>query len=110
VFGIQVGPRPWYATKNIVGGDLHGNQVRGAKIGINVDGAGTFRAPTAIFANSVSDVPEGSYFSDCAGAISTAWMNVSPTSFVDRRDEFAPTGAHLSDSCQFWSDLSPDQK
>ena len=110
VFGIQVGPRPWYSPKNIIGGDLHGNQVRGAKIGINVDGAGTFRAPIAIFANAVSDVPADSYFSDCARPISTDWMNVSPISFVDRRDEFSPTGAHVSDPCQFWSDVAPDER
>ena len=45
VFGIQVGPHPWYPSNNIVGGELHDNAVRGAKIGINVDGAGVWRAP-----------------------------------------------------------------
>ena len=110
VFGIQVGPRPWYFSKNIVGGELHGNKVRGAKVGINVNGGGTFRAPIAIFANAVSDVPAGSYFSDCARAIPTDWMNVAPTSVVDRRDELSPTGVHLSDPCQLSSALAPDAR
>ena len=109
VFGIQVGPRPWDHRQNIVGGDLHGNTIRGAKVGINVDGAGTFRAPTRIFANVVSDVPARSYFSGCSRAIPTDWMNVAPTSVVDRHHEFLPTGANLSDSCQLWSDLAPDE-
>lgn len=109
VFGIQIGPRPWYPTQNIVGGEVHGNEVRGAKVGINVDGAGVNRAPIAIFANSVSDVPAHAYFSGCATPITTDWMNVAPTSVVDRRDDLAPAGAHLSDPCQFWSGLAPDQ-
>jgi hypothetical protein len=107
VFGIQVGPRPWYPTQNIVGGELHGNEVRGAKVGINVDGAGSRRIPIAIFANTVSDVPARAYFSDCASPIPAGWMNVAPTSVVDRRDDLADTSAHLSDSCQLWSGLGP---
>jgi hypothetical protein len=110
VFGIQVGPRPWDATKNIVGGELHGNEIRGAKVGINVDGAGSFRAPIAIFANAVSNVPVDSHFSDCAQLIPTDWMNVAPTSVVDRRNDLSPAGAHLSDACQLQSDLAPDQR
>lgn len=108
VFGIQVGPGPWYPSQNIVGGELYGNEVRGAKVGINVDGAGDPRAPIAIFANRVSDVPPGAWFSACVRRIPTDWMNVSPTSVVDRRDEFEPTGAHLSDPCQFWSAVAQD--
>jgi hypothetical protein len=102
VFGIQVGPHPWYPSNNIVGGELFGNAVRGAKIGINVDGAGVWRAPTAIFANSVDPAPAGSYFLECAQPIAAEWMNVSPTSIVDRRDEATRVGSHLSDWCQLW--------
>jgi nitrous oxidase accessory protein NosD len=105
-FGIQVGPHPWYPTKNIVGGELRDNQVLGAKIGINVDGAGVWTAPTAIFANSVSPAPSGSYFSECAQPIPAEWMNVAPASIIDRRDEVNPAGSHLSESCELWSDLS----
>jgi hypothetical protein len=78
-------------------------------VGINVDGAGTFRAPVAIFGNEVLDVPAGSHFSECARAIPAEWMNIAPTSFVDRRDELSQAGAHLSDGCQLWSDLAPDE-
>ena len=103
VFGIQVGPGPWYPSRNIVGGELFDNRVVGAKIGINVDGAGVRRDPTAIFRNTVSNVPSGAVFSDCTRPIAAEWMNVSPSSFIDRRDDIAPTGAQLSDSCQLWS-------
>jgi hypothetical protein len=108
VFGIQAGPRPWDATRNIIGGDLHQNTIRGAKVGINVDGAGTVRAPIRIFANAVSNVPAASYFSACAQETPTDWMNVAPTSVVDRHDEFTPTGEHLSDRCELMSALAPD--
>lgn len=107
VFGMQVGPRPWDWAKNIVGGDLHENRIRGAKVGINVDGAGTFRAPTRIFGNLVVDTPTGARFSDCAGLIPTAWMNVAPNSVVDRHEESSDTAVHLSDLCQLSSRLAP---
>ncbi len=106
VFGIQVGPRPWYPAQNIIGGELHDNEVRGAKIGINVDGAGVRMAPTAVFANSVSGVPDRAYFSDCARSIPTHWLNVGPSSVVDRRDELTEAGATLSDPCQLHSDVA----
>lgn len=108
VFGVQVGPRPWSRGLNIVGGELYDNEVRGAKVGINVDGAGVRRVPVAIFANRVNGVPASSHFSDCAGPIPTEWMNIAPTSVVDRRDETIPAGARLSDPCQLWSPLAPD--
>jgi hypothetical protein len=103
VFGIQVGPRPWYPTQNIVGGELYDNDVRGATIGINVDGAGVPHAPTTVFANSVQPAPSGSYFTECAQPIPAEWMNVAPTSVVDRRNETERTGSHLSDPCQLRS-------
>jgi hypothetical protein len=106
VFGIQVGPGPWYPTRNIVGGELRGNDVRGAKVGINVDGAGQRLAPTAVFDNRVSGVPSGAVFVDCPKPIPTGWMNVSPISFVDRRDDSLPTAAHLSDPCQLFSGVT----
>jgi parallel beta helix pectate lyase-like protein len=108
-FGIQVGPRPWYASNNIVGGELHDNVVKGAKIGINVDGAGDRDAPTAIFSNSVEPAPLGSYFATCAQPIPAPWMNIAPTSIVDRRNEETKAGSHLSDFCQLSSDLAVDQ-
>jgi hypothetical protein len=108
-FGLQVGPRPWYPSNNIVGGELHDNIVKGAKIGINVDGAGDRDAPTAVFANSVEPAPIGSYFATCAQPIPAPWMNIAPTSIVDRRNEEMKTGSHLSDFCQLASKLAVDQ-
>jgi hypothetical protein len=105
-FGIQVGPRPWDSTTNIVGGELHDNTVNGAKIGINVDGAGDRDAPIAIFSNRVEAAPSGSYFATCAQPIPAAWMNIAPTSIVDRRQEETKAASHLSDWCQLSSDLA----
>jgi hypothetical protein len=110
VFGIQIGPGPWtnHNRLNVVGGAVHDNVVRGAKVGINVDGAGVFQAPVVIRNNLVSGVPSGAYFSDCARSISTDDMNVSPTSVVDRGDDTSPTGGYLSDWCQLTSNLEVD--
>jgi hypothetical protein len=105
-FGIQIGPRPWYPTTNIIGGEVRDNVVKGAKIGINVDGAGNRDAPTAVFDNTVESPSIGSYFAVCPQPIPAEWMNIAPTSLVDRRDEQTATGSHLSDSCQLWSKLS----
>jgi hypothetical protein len=108
-FGIQLGPHPWYPSNNIVGGELHDNVVRGAKIGINVDGAGDRDAPIAIFSNDVEPAPVGSYFATCAQPIPATWMNIAPTSIVDRRREETKAGSHLSDFCQLFSNLAVDQ-
>ena len=89
-----------------MGGDLHQNAIRGAKVGINVDGAGTFRSPTRIFGNVVSDVPLDAYFSGCPDRIPTAWMNVAPNSIVDRHAELIETAEHLSERCQLYSALA----
>ena len=106
LFGIQVGPRPWFAGVNVVGGTIFDNQVHGARVGINVDGAGTLDAPVRIFSNRVTDVPPGS-FANCRNDISTSWMNIAPTSVVDRGDDQTPTDAHLTDGCQFFSAVVP---
>lgn len=106
VFGIQVGSGPWYRARSIFGGAVHGNDVRGARVGINVDGAGVRLAPTAVYGNRVSEVPEGAYFAGCATPMPTEWMNISPISVVDRGNELTPTGARLSQPCQLWSELS----
>lgn len=107
-FGIQIGPRPWYPTNNILGGEVHDNIVMGAKIGINVDGAGDRDAPTAIFGNTVDAPQSGSYFVECPRPIPAESMNISPTSIIDRRNEDTRTGSHLSDSCQLSSKLSTE--
>ena len=107
LFGIQVGPRPWYPTRNIMGGRIWNNEIHGAKIGINVDGAGIRGAPVRIFSNRVTDLPEPSYFSSCGTAIRPVWMNVAPISVVDRGDEAIPTATRLTDGCEFFSPLLP---
>ena len=107
VFGIQAGPHPWYQSDNIAGGEVRDNVVRGAKVGINLDGAGRRLAPIAVFGNRVSDVPVGTKFSSCGRDLSSAWMNVAPSSYVDRRKEFTETAEAASDSCQFFSPLAP---
>ncbi|PYR81021.1 MAG: hypothetical protein DMF87_06875 [Acidobacteria bacterium] len=109
-FGIQVGPRPWNMKGIIVGGDLHDNAVRGAKVGINVDGAGMLGAPVAIYDNRVTPAPAGSYFSGCPQPIPADWMNVAPASIVDRRDDTARASSHLSDWCQLWSSLTVEDQ
>lgn len=107
-FGIQVGPHPWYPAKNIIGGEVRDNAIRGAKIGINVDGAGTWEAPTTIYANTVQAPPAGAYFLGCLKTIPAESINVAPTSIVDRRDDLTKAGSHLSESCQLYSDVAPD--
>lgn len=105
LFGIQVGPSPWYPTRNIVGGELFDNDVRGARVGINIDGAGVRLAPLSVSGNTVQGVP-GGLFSDCARAIPTAAFNLSPTSVVRMPRDVTPDAAHLSDPCQFWSSVA----
>jgi hypothetical protein len=108
VFGIQLGPHPWYDTRNIVGGTVVDNAVSGAKVGINVDGAGSRVAPTTVYANDVTNVPTDAVFSGCAQPVPTDWMNVAPTSVVDRGTDASPVGAHLSYLCQLSSALRVD--
>jgi hypothetical protein len=107
LFGIQLGPRPWYAGVNILGGSVFENNVHGAKVGINVDGAGVTGAPIRIFSNRVTDVPAGR-FANCAKALPTGWMNVAPSSLVDRGDEATVTSDYMSDGCQFGSEVMPN--
>jgi len=108
-FGIQVGPRPWHATQNVIGGELYDNEVRGAKIGINADGAGVVDAPTTVYGNSIEDVPPGGRFAACAERIPADAINVAPTSVVDRRGDPMQAGSHSSDSCQLWSDIAGEE-
>jgi hypothetical protein len=108
-FGIQLGPRPWHPTQNIIGGELHDNEVRGAKIGINADGAGVVDAPITVYRNSVEDVSSGGRFTACDERIVTEAINIAPTSVVDRRGDTMPAGSHASDSCQLWSAVATEE-
>ncbi len=56
-FGLSIGPHAWYGSPNIQGGSITRNVVRGAKIGILAEGAGTQSGPTAIVGNLVSGTP-----------------------------------------------------
>ena len=106
VFGIEIGPGPWNNRLLVVGGDVHDNAVRGAKVGINVDGAGLYRAPVVVRDNVVSDVPSGASFADCTRPIATGSINISPTSIVNRGDDTSPASSSLSDWCQLFSEIA----
>jgi hypothetical protein len=90
-FGIQLGPHPWYRSPNIEGGEVTGNRISGAGVGINVDGAGTRRAPIAVYANTVLRVDEPSTFPLCSRVAESSFMDIAPDSVVNRRgDETMP--------------------
>jgi len=52
-FGISLGPHTWYMSSNIRGGSVTRNTVRGAKIGIIAQGAGTAEHPVEVHGNPV---------------------------------------------------------
>ncbi|MDB4933379.1 MAG: hypothetical protein JWP87_351 [Labilithrix sp.] len=81
-FGIELGPHPWYASPNIVGGTVTGNVVRGAYVGINAQGAGTAAAPTVISANDLGPTPSSAAF-QCGNVSGLSPLNVSAESIVD---------------------------
>ena len=59
-FGINLGPHAWYLSGYILGGTVANNMVRGAKIGIIAQGAGTAEHPVEVRGNTVSSpVPDG---------------------------------------------------
>jgi len=84
--------------------------VRGARVGINVDSAGILRAPVVLRNNEVSGVPSGTLFAACARPIAAGDMNISPTSVVDRGDDTSPAASYLSDWCQLFSGLTPEDR
>jgi len=81
-FGIELGPHPWYASPNIIGGSVTGNTVVGANIEINAQGAGTVASPTIISGNTLGGVPATSTF-QCGAVNGCSALNVSPESHVD---------------------------
>jgi hypothetical protein len=80
-FGIELGPHPWYASPNILGGTVTGNTVLGANIEINVQGAGTVAAPTIIGANTLGPTPTSAMFM-CGTMSGLSPLNVSAESVV----------------------------
>lgn len=84
-YGIVLGPHAWYPSANTRGGEVRGNVVRGAKLGIVASGAGTPDAPLVLFANDVSGSPSSARFS--CGVRQSANIVISPGSVVDTRGE-----------------------
>lgn len=91
-FGIELGPHPWYASSNIVGGTVTGNTVTNARQGINVDGAGVAGSPLVIYGNTVTGSPSSASF-QCNPGVSRATSNLNiyaVHSVVDRRGDTTP--------------------
>jgi len=80
-YGIQLGPHPWYPSANIVGGTVAGNTVAGARMGIDVDGAGTAGAPIIVTGNQVDATPSSATF--LCGVRPSSRFNVAQDSIVD---------------------------
>ena len=86
-YGIVV-PHAWYPSSNIRGGELSGNTVVNAKMGLVVSGAGTGDAPVVIFGNSISGSPASATF--LCGSRRSANYVISPDSVVDTRGDPTP--------------------
>lgn len=87
-FGVEVGPSPWYASANILGGTVTGNTVINAKQGINVAGAGTAASPLVLFGNTASGAGASATF--LCGTHQTSNLNIAPGSVVDRMGDTTP--------------------
>ena len=81
-FGIELGPHPWYASPNIIGGSVSGNTVIGGYIQINAQGSGTSAQPTIITANTLGATPTSAAF-QCGTVNGLSPLNVSSESVVD---------------------------
>jgi hypothetical protein len=80
-YGIEIGPHPWYLSRNIRGGTIAANAVDGARMGISVEGAGTPDAPTTITNNQIGPSASSARFH--CGVRPSSRFNVSPDSVVD---------------------------
>jgi hypothetical protein len=96
-YGIQIGPHPWYPSANILGGTIATNTVDGARMGIDVDGAGTAAAPTTVTANQVGATPSSATF--LCGTRPSSRFNVSPDSVVNLGAGPAPDTTVLVHDC-----------
>jgi len=82
-FAMNLGPRAWYLSSNILGGTVTGNLIRGGKIGILIGGAGTASAPITVHSNSiVSILKPGDIAQFSCGPRPTWPVIVSPDSVV----------------------------
>lgn len=85
--GVQLGPQPWYPSPNIFGGTITGNLITGAKIQINIAGAGINGSPVSVYNNNLYGTPPAGSFFKC-GIQRTSPMNIVPTfSVVNRNGE-----------------------
>jgi hypothetical protein len=96
-YGIQIGPHPWYLSSNIRGGTVAANAVDGARMGIDVDGAGTPDAPTTVTGNHVGPSPSSASF--LCGTRPSARFNVAADSVVDLGAGPAPDAALTVHDC-----------
>jgi hypothetical protein len=96
-YGIQVGPHPWYPSANIRGGTVAASSVDGARMGIDVDGAGTPDAPTTITGNQVGPAPASATF--LCGTRPSSRFNVAPDAVVDLGAGPAPDTAMFVHDC-----------
>lgn len=90
-FGIELGPHPWYNSPNIAGGEVTGNRIVGAGVGINIDGAGRRDAPIAVYANTVLMVEEEVAFRLCGQTFETSAIDIAKDAVVNRRGDTAYT-------------------
>lgn len=74
-FGIMIGAAPWYDAPTR-GGEVTGNRVRGAMLGINIDG---LTGPMTIAGNDIEAKP-GRYPSGCGPREVATGVNIAPAS------------------------------
>jgi len=96
-YGIQVGPHPWYPSANLRGGTIAANVVAGARMGLDVDGAGTPDAPTIVTGNQVGASPSSAAF--LCGTRPSSRFNVAPDAVIDLGAGPAPDTAMLVHDC-----------
>ena len=96
-YGIVVGPHAWYPSSNIRGGEVSGNTVLNAKMGVVVSGGGTPEAPVVIFGNAVSGSPSSARFL-CGNRTSANYV-ISPDSYVDTRGDPSPFSRFAVTDC-----------
>ncbi len=90
-FGIELGPHPWYLSRNLIGGTVSNNAIVGGKIQINCEGAGTAAQPMFVTGNQMGPSPERARFN--CGTKRTTVFNISPDSFVNTGAGPAATGS-----------------
>jgi len=55
-YGLNLGPKGWYNSPNIIGGNVTQNYITSAIFLLNIDGGGTAQYPMAVYANSFGTV------------------------------------------------------